>query len=262
MDPRDKPEDDPWFGRLDKAARVARMPRDVHTLQNQGGPMKLYMHPISTVARPVMFFAADEGIKLETQMVDLMKGEHLQPAYAAVNPSCQVPTLEDGDFRLTECSAILKYLADVKGSAAYPKELKARARVNELMDWLNTGFYRSFGYGLCYGQILDNYKNPDANGQKANLEMAKKQAEKFFSVLDKNILGKGNTYLAGDAITIADYFASGLVSLGDVIGCKFSAYPNVVRWYNKMKARPNWAATNGAVAQWAEMAKGPAYVTI
>jgi glutathione S-transferase len=224
--------------------------------------MKLYMHPISTVARPVMFFAADEGIKLDTEIVDLMKGEQYQPAFAAINPSCAVPVLEDDGFRLTESSAILKYLADKKGSPAYPKDLKARARVNELMDWLNTGFYRSFGYGLCYGQTLDPYKNPDPKGQKANLEMAQKQAEKFLSVLDKNILGKGNTYLAGDAITIADYLASGMVSLGEVIGCKFTAYPNVVRWLGKMKARPNWNATNGAVAQWAEMAKGPAYVTV
>ncbi|MFO1186715.1 MAG: glutathione S-transferase family protein [Alphaproteobacteria bacterium] len=224
--------------------------------------MKLYMHPISTVSRPVMFFAADEGIKLDTQVVDLMKGEHMGAAYAAVNPNCQVPTLEDGDFRLTECSAILKYLADVKGSAAYPKDLKQRARVNELMDWLNTGFYRTFGYGICYAQILPHHKNPDANGQKAALEMAKKNAEKFFSVLDKNILGKGNAYLAGDQITIADYLASGMVSLGEVIGCTYDAYPNVKRWYAKMKARPNWEAANGAVAQWASMAKGPAYVTV
>src|SRR5262249_10034928 len=134
--------------------------------------MKLYMHPISTVSRPVMFFAADEGISLEPQIVDLMKGEHMQPAYAEINPSCAVPTLEDGSFRLTECSAILKYLADVKGSAAYPKDLKLRARVNELMDWLNTGFYRSFGYGVCYAQLMDHHKNADANGQKNAVAMA------------------------------------------------------------------------------------------
>ena len=224
--------------------------------------MKLYTHPISTVSRPVEFFAADEGIALETKIVDLMKGEHMSPDYAAINPNCAVPTLEDGDFRLTECSAILKYLADVKGSAAYPKDLKARARVNELMDWLNTGFYRSFGYGVCYAQILDGYKNPDATGQKHNLEMARKQADKYFAVLDKHILGKGNSYLAGDQITIADYFASGIVSLGEVIGCKFSDYPNVLRWYAKMKTRPNWSAKNGALYQWAEMAKGPAYITV
>ena len=58
--------------------------------------------------------------------------------------------LEDGDFRLTEASAILKYLADKYDLASYPKDLKKRAKINQMMDRLNTQFYRDFGYGLIY----------------------------------------------------------------------------------------------------------------
>ena len=61
--------------------------------------MKLYFHPVSTVSRPIMLLAADEGIALDMQMVDLFKGEHKQAAYLAINPSGQVPTLEDNGFR-------------------------------------------------------------------------------------------------------------------------------------------------------------------
>src|SRR5262249_17762767 len=97
--------------------------------------MKLYYHPVSPTTRPILMFAADSGAELDYQVVDLFTGENMQPAYTAVNPSQCVPVLEDGDFRLSESSAILKYLADKIGSPAYPKDLQKRARVNERMDW-------------------------------------------------------------------------------------------------------------------------------
>ena len=107
--------------------------------------MKLYFHPASSTSRMVQMFAVDQGIDLDYQVVDLFTGAHLKPEFSAINPSRMVPVLEDGDFRLTESSAILKYLADKVGSHAYPKDLKARARVHEMMDWLNSNLYKDFG---------------------------------------------------------------------------------------------------------------------
>ncbi|TMG87268.1 MAG: glutathione S-transferase family protein, partial [Betaproteobacteria bacterium] len=82
--------------------------------------MKLYYHPVSTTSRPIVLFATESGIDLDYQVVDLFTGEQYKPEYSAVNPSHQVPVLEDGDFRLTESSAILKYLAEKTRSPAYP----------------------------------------------------------------------------------------------------------------------------------------------
>ena len=69
-----------------------------------------------------------------------------------------VPVLEDGDFRLTESSAILKYLADKFDSPLYPKDLRQRARVNERMDWFNTQLSRDFCFGLVFAQLLPHHK--------------------------------------------------------------------------------------------------------
>ena len=80
----------------------------------------------------------------------LQPGEQLTPEYAAINPSKAVPTMQHGEFILTESSAILKYVAEAVSSATYPSDMKARARVNELMDWFNTGLFREFGYGVVY----------------------------------------------------------------------------------------------------------------
>ena len=82
--------------------------------------------------------------------------------------------LEDGDLRLTESSAILKYLADKIGSPAYPKDLKQRAKVNEVMDWINSNFYRDWGYNLCYPQLFPHLKRRSDEAQAATLELASK----------------------------------------------------------------------------------------
>ena len=173
--------------------------------------MKLYYHPISTTSRPVMLFAAESGIPLELQVVDLFTGEHVQPPYSALNPNKLMPTLEDGDFILTENSAILKYLADKIDSPAYPKDLQQRARVNERMDWTSTQLCSDLVYALVYPQIFDAHKRRSDEAQAATLERGKERAQAWLKVLDEHVLGAGNNYLCGDAITIADYHAASYV---------------------------------------------------
>jgi glutathione S-transferase len=152
--------------------------------------------------------------------------------------------LEDGDFRLTESSAILKYLAELVGSAAYPKDLRKRARVNETMDWLNTGFYRDFGYGLVYPQLFPHHKRRSDEAHGGVVEWGKQKTLFWFGVFDQHLLGSGRPYLCGDDITIADYLGAGMISIGELIHCDFSRYPNLARWYGTMTARPNWAKAN------------------
>lgn len=205
--------------------------------------MKLYYHPVSTTSRALMLFIADNNIDLEFQVVDLMTGEHMKPPFLALNPSGMVPMLEDGDFRLTESSAILKYLADKIGSPAYPKDLRQRARVNERMDWLNTQFYRDFGYGLVYPQLFPHHKRPTEDQQSGVVAWGKDKSGRWLTVLDQNLIG-GNKYLCGGEITIADYLGVAFLSMGEALRCDFSAYPNVARWLETMKARPNWAKVN------------------
>ena len=165
--------------------------------------MKLYYHPVSTTSRPVIMFAADNKIDIELKLVDLMTGEQAKPPYLALNPSGLVPMLEDGDFRLTEGSAILKYLAEKISSQAYPSDLHSRARVNERMDWLNTQFYRDFGYGLVYPQLFPNYKRPNEEQQNGVITWGKNGSVRWLKVLDQNLIGR-NKYLCGEELTIAE----------------------------------------------------------
>jgi glutathione S-transferase len=209
--------------------------------------MKLYYHPASTTSRAVLLFVAEQKFPLELQVVDLFTGEHYQPPFEAVNPNHLVPVLEDGSFRLTESSAILKYLADKTDSPLYPKDLQARARVNERMDWVNTQLCRDLAYGTVYPQIFPFHKRPSEEAQSVQLKWGCERAQGWLKVLDQSLLSASNPYLCGAQITIADYFASAFVSLAEAIGSDLSGYPNVRAWLGRMKALPSWGAVNQAI---------------
>lgn len=206
--------------------------------------MKLYMHPVSMTSRPVRLFIAENGIPCDEQVVDLMTGEHYKEPFAKVNPNRLVPVLEDGDFRLTESSAILKYLADKVGSPAYPKDLKQRAKVNEMMDWLNTNFYREYAYNLIYPQLFPHMKRPTEDVQKATLEWGKERAKGWLQVLNDHWIGPDRQYLCGNQISIADYLGAAFVTLGEIVRCDFSPYPNVQRWLGNVKKLKSWPKVN------------------
>ncbi len=206
--------------------------------------MKLYMHPVSMTSRPVRLFIAENKLPVDEQVVDLMTGEHHQAPFIAVNPNRLVPVLEDGDFRLTESSAILKYLADKFDLPAYPKDLQKRAKVNEMMDWFNSNFYRDYGYGLVYPQIFPHHKRPGDGAQDATIAWGMERSKGWLTVLNEHWIGPKQQYLCGDDITIADYFGIGLLTLGEIIRCDFSPYPNVQRWVANMKRLPSWDSIN------------------
>ena len=224
--------------------------------------MKLYMHPASNTSRPVALLIEENNLPVEMEVVDLMTGAHLQPDYLAVNPNGLVPALVDGDFTLTESSAILKYLADKFDLPAYPKDLKARAKVNELMDWFNTGFYRDYAYGVVYPQIFPHHKRPSDEAQKATIAWGKGQTARWLKVLNDHWLGRGNPYLTGDTLTIADLFGAGLLTCGHPIRSEFKAYPNIEAWLKRIEALPNWGKVNEAMNGFREALKDQQFETV
>ena len=95
--------------------------------------------------------------------------------------------------------------------------LRERARVNEAMDWINTQFYRDFGYGLVYPQLFPHQKQRSDEAQAACLERGQRGSQRWLKLLDEHWIGDRKPYLCGDSVTIADYLGSGIVSIGDVV---------------------------------------------
>ena len=223
--------------------------------------MRLHMHPASITSRPVRLFISEKGIDVEEVIVDLFTGAHHQEPYISFNPSRLVPVLEDGDLKLTESSAILKYLAEKYDMPEYPKDLKARARVNEVMDWVNTNLYRDWGYNLCYPQLFPHHQRPSEEAQNVTVKWGAEKSKFWLQVMNDYWLGDGRTWLAGDDITIADYFASSVIALGDMIRFDLSAYPNVADWLKRMKSLPSWGQVSEALDGFAASLAEKEFVT-
>ena len=97
--------------------------------------LKLYDNAESTNALKLRFLLAELGLEYESVPVELDP----KPAwYADVHPFNLIPTLVDGDLRLTESNTALRYLADREGrDDLYPREAGPRARVDLLLDSLS-----------------------------------------------------------------------------------------------------------------------------
>src|SRR5262249_41161965 len=159
-------------------------------------------------------------------------------------------------------SATLKSLGEKAGPPAYPAHLRKRARINERMDWLNTQFYRDFGYGLVYPQIFPNLRRPNDEVQAGTIAWGKEKAEGWLKILDENLIGPKNGYLCGTEISLADYLGAPYLTVGEIVRCNYSRFPNITRWLGNMKRLPTWEKVNKPFYDLVASVKGTEFVAV
>jgi len=224
--------------------------------------MKLYVNGAATTSRAVMAFCRAEKVPVEVISVDLMRGAHHEAEFAALNPNRLVPVLVDEGFVLTESSAILRYLALKTKSSLYPADLRARARVDELIAWFEANFYKDFGFGYVYPQLFPHHARGSEEGTQQAIEWGRTKSQQWLAVLDEHFLGSGQAYLAGDKLSIADLFGASILSLGELVGCNFERHANVDRWYRRIVALPSWTEINRSFEQFAATTRTRACVPL
>ena len=93
----------------------------------------------SPYAMSVFVGLKEKRIPFELRTVDLENGANHIAEYASESLTERVPTLVDGDFSLSESSAITEYLDEVyPGVALYPSNPKTKARARQVQAWLRS----------------------------------------------------------------------------------------------------------------------------
>ncbi len=83
----------------------------------------------------------EKGLNVELTTVNLAEKENQSADFAAKSLTRRVPTLEHGEFFLSESSAIAEYIDECfPGTALYPAESRLKARARQVQAWLRSDF--------------------------------------------------------------------------------------------------------------------------
>lgn len=193
--------------------------------------LEIYFHPLSPPAITVLLAAEAMGLSYEKNMVNLQSGEQRSDAYKKINPYSRVPAFKDGDFCLSESSAMLRYMARKDGSALYPENTQEAATVDQWMDF-----------------CVHHVRNPVARVQFNRIiapmigqEVDEKSLQFGLHLLDNDLpiiedRLSNNAYLCGEKMSLADIVLVG--SLDPTTMCKIdlSKYETLSAWLAERRA--------------------------
>ncbi|MGU3347456.1 glutathione S-transferase family protein [Pseudomonas monsensis] len=154
------------------------------------------------------------------------------PEFLALNPCAMVPVIQDGDFTLWESNTIIRYLvANYPGADLYPTEPRARARVDQWIDWQASELSRSWSY--AFTSLVR--RSPDYQDSAA-LARGIEQWSKNMDILNRQ-LEKTGAYVSGERFSLAD------IPIGLSVNRWFETplghpdYPAVRTYYERLSQR-------------------------
>lgn len=200
--------------------------------------MKLLGRLASINVRKVMWTAALLDLDLEREDWGPGFRSPKEPEYLALNPNGLIPVLIDGDFVLWESNAICRYLATQRyATMLLPTEARARARVEQWMDWqggdLNNSWRVAF-MALVRGQPAA----PEA------IEAGIASWNRHMGMLDAQLAGTG-AYVTGDEFTLADVVLGLSAQRWANAPIARAELPAVAAWLQRLSTRPGFAAYVG-----------------
>jgi len=129
-----------------------------------------------------------KGIDFELTAIELGAHQNLSNEYFQNSLTSRVPTLTNGEFSLSESSAIAEYLEDIQPEPnLFPKNIQDRAKARQIQAWL-----RSDLMGLRNDRPTDVIFNKP---KSTELTPAGKAAAEKLIMVGKVLLGDGRPNL-------------------------------------------------------------------
>jgi glutathione S-transferase len=195
---------------------------------------RLYHFALSPFCRKVRLVLAEKRIEVE-----LIDERYWEPSteFLRRNPAGKVPVLKIDGMLLTESSAICEYLEETRPEPSlFPADPKARAEVRRLVSWFDDKFHHEVTANLVYERVNKKIMRtgyPDGKAVKTGAQQIKYHLDYMAWLLDHR------RWLAGDAMTMADFTAAAHLSCLDYISdVDWNRSEVVKEWYSKVKSRP------------------------
>ena len=179
--------------------------------------------------RKVSIMLEEVGLPYTVHAVDISKDEQFKPEFLKISPNNRIPAIvdRDNDLPLFESGAILMYLAEKTGQLM-PKNERARWHTVQWLMW------QMGGIGPMLGQIHHFLRAAKGKAPYAD-ERYVKEGKRLYGVLDRQL--QRSEYLAG-AYSIADIATWPWISRFEWQTIDMNEFPNVLRWYKAIAARP------------------------
>lgn len=195
---------------------------------------RLYHLPLSPFSRKVRLILAEK--KVEVELVEERFWEERMD-FLRLNPAGKVPMLRIDGLVLADSVAICEYLEETHPSPQLiPTAPAERAEMRRLIAWFDDKFHHEVTANLLYERV---YKRLMKTGYPES-EKIKAGAKNIKYHLDYiGWLMESRRWLAGDALTLADFAAAAQLSCLDYIGdVDWSRSEGMKDWYAKIKSRP------------------------
>lgn len=145
-------------------------------------------------------------LSYERRAITSRSGETLTSEYTAINPSQKIPTLQEGDFLLSESAAIVNYLATAYGTSKNlcpPSDTKRRARYDQWCFFAMMELDANTLYVIRKHEDLHAIYGEAPNALKAAREGFARQAHAA-----EQRLSDGRPYVLGEDFSGADILLS------------------------------------------------------